>query len=137
MPQMTRAFADTSFYQALLNPRDAWHSTALDFAQSFRGPVLTSEYVLCELGALMSRSQFRPLFVDLVRKLESSAQVEIVHAAHEHFEAGLQLFAERPDKDWSLTDCTSFVLMKQHALDLALATDHHFEQAGFQLILTR
>ena len=134
---MTRVFADTSFYQALLNPRDAWHVAALDFARTFRGPVLTSEYVLCELGALMSRGKLRPLFLDLVHQLESSAHVEIVHAAHEHFEAGLQLFAERLDKDWSLTDCTSFVLMQKHAIDQALATDHHFEQAGFRMPLKR
>ena len=56
---MTRVFADTSFYQALLNPRDAWHSTAREFAQAFRARVLTSEYVLCELGALMSRIRRR------------------------------------------------------------------------------
>ena len=47
---MRRIFADTSFYQALLSPRDSWHAAALDLSNSYRGQVVTSEYVLCELG---------------------------------------------------------------------------------------
>jgi predicted nucleic acid-binding protein len=41
----------------------------------------------------------------------------------------------RHDKAWSLTDCTSFVVMRQHRLTEALTTDHHFEQAGFKMLL--
>ena len=47
------------------------------------------------------------------------------------FEAGLRLYASRRDTEWSLTDCISFVVMKQHNLTEALTADHHFEQAGF------
>ena len=110
---MRLIFADTSFYQALLNPRDSWHKTALELSNTFRGRVLTSEYVLCELGALMSHGHLRGLFLELVRGLESAPHVEIVPASHELFEAGLDLFASRPDKKWSLTDCVSFVLMRK------------------------
>jgi hypothetical protein len=48
---------------------------------------------------------------------------------------GLTLFSRRPDKEWSLTDCTSFVVMQQERLTDALTTDHHFEQAGFRALL--
>jgi predicted nucleic acid-binding protein len=44
------------------------------------------------------------------------------------------LFAARPDKDWSLVDCISFVVMKQRRLKDALTTDRHFEQAGFRAL---
>jgi len=47
-------------------------------------------------------------------------------------ERGLKLYTERPDKDWSLTDCISFVVMEEHGIIEALTGDHHFEQAGFK-----
>ena len=134
---MSLVFADTSFYQALLNPRDSWHKTALELSNAFRGQVLTSEYVLCELGALMSHGHLRQLFLELVSGLESAPHVEIIPASHEHFEAGLDLFSGRPDKEWSLTDCVSFVLMQRHNIAEALASDRHFEQAGFHLLMQR
>jgi len=48
---------------------------------------------------------------------------------------GLALYISRPDKDWSLTDCISFVVMKERGLTGALTADHHFEQAGFVALL--
>ena len=50
-------------------------------------------------------------------------------------ERGVALFAQRPDKEWSLTDCISFVVMREHGLSDALTADHHFEQAGFVPLL--
>ena len=129
---MRRVFADTSFYQALLNPRDKWHDAALKLSNVFNGEVVTSEYVLCELGALMSHGHLRQLFLDFVRTLQSAPHVEIVVASHELFEAGLDLFSNRPDKEWSLTDCISFALMRSQRVNEAFASDRHFEQAGFR-----
>jgi hypothetical protein len=42
---------------------------------------------------------------------------------------------DRPDKDWSLTDCISFVVMEDENIKEALTADHHFEQAGFVALL--
>ena len=44
-------------------------------------------------------------------------------------------FAARPDKEWSLTDCISFVAMNERDITDALTSDHHFEQAGFRILL--
>lgn len=107
---MKRVFVDTSFYQALLNPKDAWHSAALEFSSKYRGEMLTTEYVLFELGALMARGLLRQLFVDLVGSLRSDPRTQILAASSEAFDEGLRLFRERLDKDWSLTDCVSFAL---------------------------
>ena len=48
---------------------------------------------------------------------------------------GVALYAERPDKDWSLTDCISFVVMRTMDITEALTGDRHFEQAGFTALL--
>jgi uncharacterized protein len=59
----------------------------------------------------------------------------IVSASKALFRQGLSLFADRPDKAWSLVDCISFVVMKQRRLSEALSTDNHFAQAGFKVLL--
>jgi predicted nucleic acid-binding protein len=134
---MRPVFADTCFYQALLNHQDRWHAAAVEVSSTFRGRMLTSEYVLCELGALMSRGSLRGLFLELVSDLQSAPYVDIVPGSHEHFEAGLDLFSSRPDKGWSLTDCVSFALMKAYGIEEVLTCDHHFKQAGFRVLLTQ
>jgi predicted nucleic acid-binding protein len=45
------------------------------------------------------------------------------------------LYSQRPDKEWTLTDCISFVVMHEENLTGALTEDHHFEQAGFTALL--
>ena len=59
----------------------------------------------------------------------------IVPASRELFQRGVELFTQRPDKDWSLTDCPSYVVMKEQDIEDALTTDPHFEQAGFTVLL--
>jgi len=51
------------------------------------------------------------------------------------FAGGLDLYRERPDKDWSLTDCISFVIMRQQQITDALTADLHFVQAGFRALM--
>jgi len=53
------------------------------------------------------------------------------------YQRGINLYAQRPDKEWSLTDCISFVVMSDRGITEALTGDHHFEQAGFRALLKR
>ena len=132
---MTQLFADTSFYIASVNPRDLLHQAALDVAGRFRGTLVTTEYVLVETGNWLARTKDRGVFVDLLERLQADTRTLIVAASSVLFEQGVELYRGRLDKDWSLTDCISFVVMRQHGLSEALATDHHFEQAGFTILL--
>jgi hypothetical protein len=59
----------------------------------------------------------------------------IIPAEPQLYEEGIALYRARPDKDWSLTDCISFVVMKARGITEALTGDHHFEQAGFVALL--
>ena len=58
-----------------------------------------------------------------------------IPASRDLLDRGLRLFSHRADKEWSVTDCTSFVVMQEEKLIDALTTDHHFEQAGFTALL--
>jgi uncharacterized protein len=67
--------------------------------------------------------------------LTHEPRVRVVRPGEALTERALQLYDERPDKEWSLTDCLSFVVMKEAHIREALTTDHHFEQAGFTVLL--
>jgi uncharacterized protein len=132
---MKPLFADTSFYVALLSPRDLMHVKALQVGEHFHRPVLLTDFILLELGNALSSAGQRSLFSKLVDHLRSDPNIRILPASRDLLEKGLRLFASRDDKEWSLTDCTSFVIMQEEELTEALTTDHHFEQAGFTVLL--
>lgn len=132
---MTGVFADTAFYIASLSPRDALAEQAAVYARLGTLRTVTTDYVLVEVANFFCRAGGRQLFVGLVAELRSDPLVTIVPASPDLFERAFQLFAARPDKDWSLTDCTSFVVMADAGLTDDLTADHHFEQAGFRPLL--
>ncbi len=132
---MKAVFADTVYFLALLNPKDQWHPQARSLSRQSPGPLLTTEFVLTEAGDGLSHPENRLGFPRLLQLLEAQPDVEIVPASSGLFRQGCGLYAQRPDKQWSLTDCTSFVVMRQRGIEQALSSDHHFEQAGFQLLM--
>ena len=132
---MTGVFADTSFYVALSSDRDACHGAAMDFSAGYRGGIVTTEYILVELGNFFSRAGDRKVFLDLMDDLRSDPKTCVVPSGTKLFNDGLRLYAARQDKDWSLTDCISFVVMHKHGLTEALTGDRHFEQAGLRALL--
>jgi len=132
---MTLVFADTFYYLALANPRDATHRAAREFAGAFRGTILTTSGVLMELGDALSQRANRSKAVEWLELIRVDPDTEVVQLAEDLLSRGIDLFRARPDKDWSLTDCVSFVVMSELGLTDALTGDHHFEQAGFRALL--
>ena len=132
---MNSLFADTSFYIALVNPCDAYHGAADRQTRECRAGVVTTEYVLVEVGNCLSRSGDRRTFVELIDAVWRDPLTRVVPAGAGLFEAGIALYRDRLDKDWSLTDCLSFVVMEQEGLTDALTADRHFEQAGFRALM--
>ena len=132
---MNIVFADTSYYIALTNSHDEHHRRAFDFTEEFAGRFVTTAWVITELANTFSSRVNRQCFLDLFRDLANDSRVAIVPPTQDLFDQGINLYARRLDKDWSLTDCISFVVMHQHALEDALTADHHFEQAGFRRLL--
>ena len=132
---MKPVLADTSFYGAIFNPRDAWHDAALTLSAKLRRHIVVTEFVLLELGNALSPVGSRRLFVDMFRHLRADRTVSIIPVSRSLYEKAFGLYSRRSDKDWSLTDCTSFVVMQQRRIQEALTADHHFEQAGFTILL--
>lgn len=132
---MRFVFADTSHYLALFGPRDRHHLAAVTWSRQTDLSVVTSEFVLLELGNALARGNDRGLFVDLDRALRADAGIEIVPVSANLYRLGVELFARRQDKTWSLVDCTSFVIMNHRGVTEALTADQHFLQAGFRALL--
>ena len=132
---MKAVFADTVFFLALVNARDQLHRQAMALNERPPGPMLTTEWVLMELGDALAAPTGRERFTRLVATLRAQPDVEIVPASHESFMQACAFFAQRADKAWSLTDCTSFVVMREREVTAALTADQHFEQAGFQRLM--
>jgi predicted nucleic acid-binding protein len=132
-----RYFADTWFWVALINQGDSGHDRAKAMLDKIRNSkILTSELVLIELlNFFASRGRFlRELCIEHVDRLKANRYVHIVPHSTECFSDALELYRARPDQRWSLTDCSSILLMKEHNVTYALTNDHHFTQAGLILL---
>lgn len=132
---MNQVFADTSYYIALMSEYDQHHAAAVAVAQGFLGEIITTDFVLVEVGNWLCRIPDRAAFLKLRQSISADKQTTVIPATRELFDGGCSLFARRMDKEWSLTDCLSFTVMQQRGLVDALTADHHFEQAGFNVLL--
>jgi predicted nucleic acid-binding protein len=135
---MTELFLDTSFAIALVSSTDKHHARAEELAEQIEAQgtrLVTTKAVLLEIGNALSKQRFRRAAVELLESLESDPKVDIVALSDSLYRRGFGLFSERADKEWSLTDCLAFVVMKDRGLTDALTTDEHFRQAGFRPML--
>ena len=135
---MTETFVDAVAWIALVNKRDSLHEKAKKvFADLHRQnyEFITTEFVLIEFANALSAPDFRDKAASFIEGLRESPTVRIVPASSELFSIGLRLYRNRLDKEWSLVDCTSFVVMKERKIVEAFTEDHHFEQSGFIKLL--
>jgi predicted nucleic acid-binding protein len=132
---MKAVFADSFYYIARLNEADLAHARAVAFSRTYTGQVFTTAWVIAELADAVAATNRRGSVVRLIQKLQSDPAVAVVPPSQNLFSRGLALFSSRLDKDWSLTDCISFVVMFDEGLTDALTGDRHFEQAGFRAVL--
>ncbi|MCI0457911.1 MAG: PIN domain-containing protein [Gemmataceae bacterium] len=132
---MNAVFADTFYFIALLSTSDEGHAQAVEWTRQFTGRIVTTEWVLTELADGLATSRQRTQFEATRRKLLTGVSTEVVPLDRALYEQGVALYVARPDKEWSLTDCISFVVMQQEGIYEALTGDHHFEQAGFVALL--
>ena len=132
---MKKVFADTAYFLALLNRDDALHGEALRVTDQGGFTMVTTAWVMTELADAYSSACHREGFLRFYRFLKGDPRTELIEASAEQFDKGIELYSRRLDKDWSLTDCISFVVMKDRGIQDALTGDHHFEQAGFVALL--
>jgi len=97
--------------------------------------LVTTEFVLIEVANAFCTSAWRGKAINLIEGLRLLPNIEIIEASSLLLSDGWQLYCDRLDKEWSLTDCVSFAVMERDQIREAFTSDHHFEQAGFIKLL--
>lgn len=128
-----RLFLDTGFVVARFRGGDQYHEAARSLESLVSGcrEMWTTDAVLFEIAAAFSHPQDRPIALRMWDRFHGDAPgYHSVPAAGAALEEAVELFRNRPDKSWSLTDCLSFVVMQEQNLNEALSADHHFARPG-------
>ena len=99
---MRAVFADTFFFLAAVNPRDAAHARVIAFSCRFDGQLVTTDWVLLEVANALAGGRNRAAAVELVNSLKANPSVRLIP-----LDAGLQQrglftqFHRRPDKHFA------------------------------------
>ncbi len=137
---MPDIFADTSGWANFFIRTEPFHLLAKEQMQSWykkNARIITSNYVLAELIALLTSPLRlpRPRVISTVETIKSAIWVKTVHVDYPLDQEAWNLLKERPDKEWSMVDCASMVIMKHFHISETFTSDHHFEQAGYSITL--
>jgi len=133
-------FLDTAYAIALSIESDSYHELASQIAEHLlrsRTKMISTRAVVFEIGNALSKKRYRSATVRLLEALEGPGSRNCSIDRISLSARALELFKKRPDRDWCLVDCLSFIVMEEHRIIDALTSDEHFEQAGFHRILVQ
>lgn len=127
-----RIFFDTSAIYAYINRRDPDHRRIKSILAAFKGKLVITNYVFDETITLVAARLGHETAVYVGNILRNSPQIENIWVTQNDEADAWKLFVERKDKEYSFTDCTSFVVMRRLGIGKSLALDGHFKQEGFE-----
>lgn len=133
-------FADTLYWIAILNPRDTYHTSAVRLDDQLkRAKLVTSELVIVELLTYFSGygEPFRIKAAEFANELLRIPNVEVVRFTRDYLVKSIEMYHSRGDKEYSLTDCNSMLIMKEKGINEALTYDHHFAQEKYVVLLSK
>ena len=135
---MSQVFADSDYWIALLQPNEQLHDRATECSRRLgRKRVVTTEMVMTEVLNYYSNQgpRLREAAAAWATRLPKDGKITVVPQTDGQFYRAVEFYRQRLDKEWSLTDCASMLVMKGEKIVEALTHDHHFEQAGFRALL--
>jgi predicted nucleic acid-binding protein len=131
---MNPVFVDTGYLLALEIANDQHHQAAVQHWQRIvttLPPLVTTSYVFDEVVTFFNSRGHHAKAVQVGNDLLRSASLQLIHVDEGLFYEGWTYLQRHHDKDYSLTDCISFVVMQRLSISTAFAFDRHFVQAGF------
>ncbi len=135
---MTTVFADTVYWVATVLPKDQWKEPARRAKESLGSVrLLTTDEVLIEFLASLSHGgeHVRRQAVQMVRAILDNPNVTVLAQSRDSFLDGMHLYEQRPDKEYSPTDCISMNAMRRESVKKILTNDRHFKQEGFVVLM--
>jgi hypothetical protein len=136
--QVAEVFLDSSYAIALAAPTDEHHARATELAAwiaAERIPLITTRAVMLEIGNALAKKRYRRAAVALLETIERDNRIVKVPLSEDLYTSAAALYKKYVDKKWGLTDCVSFVVMRERGLQEALSADDDFRQAGFRALL--
>lgn len=133
-----KVFVDTAAWIALANADDELHTRADQIMSDLltqKARLVTTEFVLLEVADALGTPSLRANTIQFINRLRQAPILRIIPLSEELLADGWILYSQRLDKDWGLSDCTSFVVMLSEQINQAFTSDRHFEQAGFVKLL--
>ena len=130
-------FADTWFWIGLLHEPDQHHKAATAIYKKIgSSQIVTSEMILTEVLNVFRKfgPRWRTICCDYIDLLRTRAEILVVAQTSDYFHRGVTKYRRHRDKEWSLVDCTSFLIMDEYGIRSALTGDRHFAQAGYTLV---
>jgi hypothetical protein len=127
-------FVDTAGWMACADAADPEHGrarAARDRALRGGRVLITTDYVVDETLTLIRMRLGLEAAETWWAQVEGSSRVRHEAIDALRAERARATFFRHRDKDYSFTDCSSFVVMRELRLREALTTDRHFRQAGF------
>lgn len=115
----SEVFLDTAFAISLSASNDDHHELALLIADELEEEgtrLVTTRAVMVEIGNSLSRRRYRKAAIELIQSLESDEMVGIIPLTEDLYKRGWDLFQSRPDKEWGMTDCISFIVMRERSI---------------------
>ncbi len=97
--------------------------------------LITTRAIILEIGNALAKARYRKAAVELLDSLEEDPNIEVIPITEELYKKAFQLYRNRPDKEWGITDCISIIIMQDRGLTDVLTPDEHFQQAGFKALL--
>ncbi len=133
---MNKVFADTFYFIALANPFDSFHKQVTEVSKSNNYTIFTSDEILIEFLTYFSAAKIftKSKAIQITNFILSSQEICVLSQSRDSFLKGLELYKNRLDKGYSLTDCISMTRMKENNLNLVLTKDSHFKQEGFNIV---
>jgi predicted nucleic acid-binding protein len=131
---MNAVFIDTGYLLALEIASDQYHQAATQHWQGIVAALprlVTTSYVFDEVVTFFNSRRQHAKAIQVGNNLLQSPSVQFIHVDTALFYAGWAYFQRHQDKDYSLTDCISFLVMQKLGIQRAFAFDQHFVQAGF------
>jgi predicted nucleic acid-binding protein len=134
---MKGLFVDTAGWVACADAADPAHTQAAAARDRWLeqgGLLVTTDYVADETLTLLRLRLGLDATEEWWRQVDSSTRLRWELVTPTRADKARELFFRYRDKEFSFTDCASFVVMRELKLREALTTDHHFAQAGFTLL---
>lgn len=137
---MTPVFADTAALIALGDRGDNFHHQAIavrDELRKYRRNFVTTDAVILELASYFSQSDNRRIAIALIEAINQSKKWKNIPTERLLIKRGFERYKKMSDKNWSMVDCISMIVAEDFGITDIFTSDHHFEQAGFRILLSK